>query len=564
MNIEQLFSSHQCAMDAVDPALTWTDWSEAAFERRKGIIRHTLQQLELLGASASPGVHTRLDLSLLARELRLQLEAIDYRVHAFPVNQLMGVPNQTSDGLRIPFFLTTRQPLESMDDVRAVIAAVEQSEAHLQQMAAAIDAGRRNGISLPREVIHATKIVISDSLLGIPGSRSSVIHPIQQRVASWVGQQDGLPGREGQLALKRLAAALAGPLRRGYEAIDFALDEMFNDCRSSFGVWDLPDGASFYQHCLERWSGTTDSPDALNKLGLAEIARTHRDICQLLGKSVTHSSLPEIAEQARHASGVCYPNSSEGAEAYLTRVRQLAATVTDRLGQITSWRPRAALEIRAVEPSRQSGALYAEFYPATADGKQPSLYLINTGDMQRLPVSEIAALTFHESVPGHHLQLCTTQERTDLVSFRRKPFLYESYCEGWAMYSEQLGCVLLADLLTTEEQVGCLSRRLWMAARLAVDTGVHAHRWSRADAVHFFRSHTFAPLQMIQQEVDRISVWPGQATAYHIGYLAFSELRTRSGDTGKVSLPPVDFHDKLFRLGPVPAGMLMAAFDEMD
>jgi uncharacterized protein (DUF885 family) len=181
--------------------------------------------------------------------------------------------------------------------------------------------------------------------------------------------------------------------------------------------------------------------------------------------------------------------------------------------------------------------------------------------MRRLPKSELAALTFHESVPGHHLQLCTTQERTDLAAFRRQPFLYESYCEGWAMYSEQLGCELLHDILSPAEQLGCLTRRLWMATRVAADTGIHALRWSRDDAISFFQSNSFASLPMIEQEVDRLSVWPGQATAYHVGYLAFSRLRDATCGTSRDPQSMRGFHDRLFQFGPVPVEMLHMAFE---
>ncbi len=550
MTIDSLHSQHERALSAAAGGY-WTDWSDEAFERRREVIHDTQRRLKVLSAE-----DPSLDAQLLARELRLDLQAIDYRLHAFPVNQLMGVPNQIADGMRIPFFLTTRHPLASMEDVDALIGLVEHSESHLRQMAAAVHKGARSGITLPREAIAATKLVIRDSLRGIPVGCAPFPHPLHQCFAEWAAGATRTSAAEVRAAGDRLAAALAGPLRRGYEAIDGALDEMLAGGRASFGVWDLPDGEAFYQHCLERWSGSTAAADSLHELGLAEIERIVREIRPLLDPGIRDLDPAELGERMRCEADACYVNTAAGATAYIERARLLIDMVSNRMEQITTWRPRAALEIRAVEAARQSGALYAEFYPATIDGQQPSLYYVNGGDMSRLPKAELAALTFHEGVPGHHLQLCTTQERSDLAAFRRRPFLYESYCEGWAMYSEQLGCELLADVLSPAEQRGCLTRRLWMAARLCVDTGIHALRWSRDEAMHFFRANTFAPPHMIEQEVDRLSVWPGQATAYHAGYLAFSALRQESRRDQSQS----DFHDRLFRLGPVPAGMLAAAF----
>lgn len=562
MKIDALYADCQRALGADTAVHGWTDWSAAAFDRRRGIVRDTLRRLDLLCAETRLDGQECLDAMLLARELRLDLESIDYRLHAFPVNQLMGVPNQTTDGLRIPFFLTTRHPLESIEDAQAIIELVVQSEGHLRQLAAALREGTSRGITPPQEAVRATKIVIHDSLRGIPVAAASEAHPIYRRFSSWASGATGASPGALRHAGERLAAALAGPFRRGYEAIDAALDEMLARGRTSFGVWDLPDGAAFYRHSLERWSGTAESADSLHRMGLAEIARLKDEIRPLLGDTDQNANLPDIADRLRGDVEACYPNTPAGAAAYIARAQSIAGMVFERLGRITTWRPRSGLDIRAVEPARQSGALYAEFYPATPDGRQPSLYTLNTGDMSRLPKSELAALTFHESVPGHHLQICTTQERTDLSLFRRRPFLYESYCEGWAMYSEQLGSELLADVLSPTERLGCLTRRLWMAARVAVDTGVHALRWSRADAIRFFRDNTFAPLPMIEQEVDRLSVWPAQATAYHVGYLAFSGLRDVCLGADRDSRSTTDFHDRLFQLGPVPAGMLKMAFGQ--
>jgi uncharacterized protein (DUF885 family) len=531
MTLDELYADHLHATGASANRRRWSDWSDAGFERRCAAIRETQRRLK---SSRPAETGTSLDATLFARELRLDLETIHYRLHAFPLNQLMGVPNQTTDGMRIPFFLTTQHPLTSLRDVEAIIERVIESEAHLRQMAEAVTEGAKRGITLPAEAVKATRKVMRDSLIGIPVTTAAQ-HPIYARFARWAAGSVDVPASEMRRAGEQLAAALAGPFRRGYQAIDTALDTMLLHGKPSFGVWDLPDGAAFYQHCLERWAGVTEPAHVLHQLGLDEISRIRGEI----------GSLPSDAKD-------CYPDTPQGAADYIARARTLTETVFERLSSITRWRPRAALEIRAVEPSRQSGALYAEFYPASADGKQPSLYYINGGNMGRLPKSELAALTFHEGVPGHHLQLCTTQERGDLAAFRRRPFLYESYCEGWAMYAEQLGCELLADVLSPSEQLGCLTRRLWMAARVAVDTGIHALRWSRDEAIEFFRKNTFAPPQMIEQEVDRLSVWPAQATAYHVGYLAFSRLRQAHAGTRSLSA----FHDRLLEVGPVPVEML--------
>ena len=532
----------------------WTDWSDDAFGQRRCILAEAEKLAPNHCGATTADASVRLNATLYRRELQLRIEAIDFRLHAFPVNQLLGVPNQTSDGLRIPFHLMNRRPLEALADAEDYIALVAASEHHLQQMADALRVGLRRGILPPPQAVVGAQTVLRDILRGNPVTSHGDTHPIHQDFMTRAARIPGIAPAKLRECEQRLVAAVNGPLRRGYLRIEEVLGEMSRTGRSTFGVCDLPDGEAYYDHCLRLWSGTSEDADHIHRLGLMEIERLSEEIRSLHTGAPTLKSFAELADHLRADPDYCYPNTPEGAAAYLARVRTLSSAVFARLDQVTSWRPAASLQIDPVEPSRQSSSLYAEFYPALA-GK-PSLYLINTGDMTRLPRSELAALAFHESVPGHHLQICTTQERSDLALFRRRPFQYESYCEGWAVYSEQLGCELLEDLLSTSDRLGCLTRRLWMAARMVIDTGIHARRWTRKHAVDFYAANTFAPRTMIEQEVDRLSVWPGQAVSYYRGYLAFNGLRTapQRGNLGLRAL-----HDRVFQLGPVPIGMLPQA-----
>ena len=549
-SVDRLFADVERRCASLQPG-GWTDWSDDAFGRRRDILTDAQTLVSGRCAETTADASARLDAALCRHELQLRIEAIDFRVHAFPVNQLLGVPNQTSDGLRIPFHLMNRRTLETPADATEYIELIAASEDHLRQMADALRTGLRRGILPPSSAVVGAQTALRDLLRGSPVTTDGETHPIHQDFMARGARIPGLSPATLRECEQRLVAALSGPFRRGYLQIEEVLGEMARAGRSTFGVCDLPDGEAYYDHCLRLWSGTAEDADQIHRLGLTEIERLSEEIRSLHATAPASQSFAELADRWRADPDYCYPDTPDGAAAYLTRVRTLSSAVFARLDQVTSWRPVALLQIDPVEPSRQSSSLYAEFYPAVA-GK-PSLYLINTGDMTRLPRAELAALAFHESVPGHHLQICATQERSDLAQFRRRPFQYESYCEGWAMYSEQLGCELLADLLSTSDRLGCLTRRLWMAARMVIDTGIHARRWTREQAVAFYAAHTFAPRSMIAQEVDRLSVWPGQAVSYHRGYLAFNGLRT-APQRGDLELRAL--HDRVFQLGPMPVGML--------
>jgi uncharacterized protein (DUF885 family) len=536
----------------------WTDWFDDAFGRRRDILIEAQRLAARLGGEQRVNAALRLDSALFRHELQLGIEAIDFRLHAFPVNQLLGVPKQTSDGLRIPFHLTNRRPLQTRADAEEYIELVAASEPHLRQLADALRVGLRRGIVPPQQAVVGARTALRDIARGSPVTTDTASHPIHQDFMTRAAAIPGLTPAQLRNCEQRLVTALAGPLRRGYQAIEQVLDEMLGTGRATFGVSDLPDGEAYYEHCLKLWSGTAEDADHIHRLGLAEIERLGEEIRSLYPGTPARETFAELANRLRADPEYCYPGTPDGEAAYLARVRALTGAVFERLDQVTTWHPAAPLLIDVVEPSRQSSSLYVEFYPAVAG--RPSLYLVNTVDMTRLPRSQLAALAFHESVPGHHLQICTAQERTDLAHFRRRPFQYESYCEGWAMYSEQVGCELLEDLLGVSERLGCTTRRLWMAARLVVDTGIHARRWTRGQAVDFYAAHTFAPRSMIAQEVDRLAVWPGQAVSYHRGYLAFSGLRTAPG-RGNLGLRAL--HDRVFQLGPVPISILQQeVFDD--
>lgn len=322
------------------------------------------------------------------------------------------------------------------------------------------------------------------------------------------------------------------------------------------GLTGLPDGAACYRSQILRHLGLAKTPEELHAIGLAEIARTDRELAALGARALGTASLATTLERLRTDRSLGF---SSGPELLAAATRALARA-KEAMPRAFRTLPKADCVVREIPVHEAPYTTTAYYREPHLDGSKPGEYFVNTYEPHTRPRYELAALTWHESIPGHHLQIAIARELGELPAFRRLDGS-TAFIEGWALYSERLAEEL--GLYETDlDRLGQKSYDAWRASRLVVDTGLHHLGWTRAQAEDFMRAHTALSFANISNEVDRYISWPGQALAYKIGQLEISRLRAKAEATLGPAFDLRAFHEVVLGAGAVSLPVLAARVEE--
>jgi len=456
----------------------------------------------------------------------------------------------------LPAFMINNHRIDSVSDAEAYVARLVEAERVMGEISTNLRARAAAGVISPVFVFEPTLANTAAIISGAPfddAADNPVWADFQRKVAALAADA---ATKERLLAEGR--AALTGPWQRGYEGILMALAEVEGQADTmpdnTGGVWRLPDGEAFYNARL-RLSTTTDlTAGQIHEIGLAEVARLQGEMQTIMTQVGFAGSLQEMFAYLKTDPRFQYPNTPEGKEDYLTDARAFVAQVMEVAPLWFSDLPEAALEVRAVEPWREATASIAFYNRAAPDGSRPGIYYVNLSDMTQVLKPQIEGISYHEGAPGHHFQNAYAQETEGLPSFRRQGG-YGAYGEGWGLYAERLG----KEMGFYEDpwsDFGRLSTELWRAVRLVTDTGLHAQRWSREQAIDYFRQNSLLSERDIVKEVERYLTNPGQATSYKIGELKIMELRARAQTALGARFDIRDFHTVVLGSGSVPLEVL--------
>ena len=457
----------------------------------------------------------------------------------------------------LPVFMINNHRVSSVSDAEAYVARLTEAERYMGQVATTLRARAEAGVVSPRFVfqpsIDNTRAVIT----GAPfddGADNPVWADFQKKVGALEADQ---ATKDRLLASGR--AALTGPFKRGYDGVLTALTEVQPKADSDGGVWRLPEGEAYYNARLQLSTTTDLTADQIHQIGLDEVARIQREMEVIKGQVGFTGSLQDFFAFLKTDPRFQYPNTPEGKEQYLTDARAFIAQVMGVAPQWFSNLPKAALEVRAVEPFREATASIAFYNSPAPDGSRPGIYYVNLSDMTQVLKPQIEGISYHEGAPGHHFQIAYAQEIEGLPRFRRFGG-YGAYAEGWGLYAEQLGKEM-GFYTDPYSDFGRLSTELWRAVRLVTDTGLHAKRWSREQAIDYFRQNSLLSERDIQKEVERYITNPGQATSYKIGELKIEELRAKAEATLGDRFDIKDFHAVVLGSGSVPLDVLADQVD---
>ncbi|CAA9512449.1 MAG: protein of unknown function DUF885 [uncultured Sphingomonas sp.] len=521
------------------------DYSSAGRAKDLGRARADLAQLHTVDRTRlSPAA--ALDLEVVEYDLTRTLEGarIPYgsaggRYSPYVISQLTG-PYRG-----IPDFLDTTHPVKNAADADAYLSRLAQFDTALDASLARQREDAARGVFAPDYVLDTTLRQLR-SLRDQPAAQTLLVTSLARRA-----REAGLGDAYASRAERIVAAEVFPALDRQIALVT----ELRGRATHDAGVWRLPEGEAYYAGALEAATTTSMGAEEIHQLGLSQVAELEARLDPILrAHGLTRGSAGQRLAELNKDPAQLYPNTDEGRAALLAHLNRQIAEITPKLPQAFATLPKAEVEVRRVPPLIQAGAPGGYYDSAPLDGSRPGIYYINLRDTFDRPKFGLATLTYHEAVPGHHLQISLAQESEEIPLIRRLGG-YSAYSEGWALYSEQL-----ADELGMYEgdplgRAGMLQSFLFRATRLVVDTGLHAKRWSREQATDYFIRTTGIARGRSQGEIDRYTVWPGQATSYKVGHIVWDRLRSES----KAKLGPRfdlrDFHQVLLQ-GAVPLTVL--------
>lgn len=439
--------------------------------------------------------------------------------------------------------LPDRMPLATLEDYEDYVSRLEAFLEYTRQNVGLMRKGLETGHTLPRIALEGYEAQVRLHIVDDP-TESLLYAPFED-----------FPDTVPEADRERLEAAGRKAIQESvvpaYRELDaFLGEEYLPATRTAPGASELPRGKDFYTHRIEYFTSLPLTPQEVHETGLAEVARIRREMDRVIEETGFEGDFDAFVEFLR-TDEQFYAKTPEE---LLRRVSWVVKQMDGKLPELFGRLPRTPYGVKPV-PDYLAPKIYTAYYePPAGDGSRAGYYAVNTYNLPSRPLYEIEALSFHEAVPGHHLQIALQQEIEDLHDIRRFEG-FTAFTEGWALYSERLG--LEAGFYEDPySDFGRLSYEMWRALRLAVDTGIHALGWSRQKAIDYMAENSALSVHNITTEVDRYISWPGQALAYKTGELEIRRLRAQAEDALGARFDLRGFHDVVLGSGAVPLPVL--------
>jgi uncharacterized protein (DUF885 family) len=455
------------------------------------------------------------------------------------------------DGTLVRFLrLPELQPVRTRDEGWKLVARWEKMGAFIDQETANLRRGLAAGKVATAEELRRVLGQLDD-LLAKPDDKWPLRAPAAAAHADW-------PAPERLAFTRAIDAAIAGAIRPAFERQRAALrDQILPRARDEAhaGVSNVPGGAACYEKLIKVHTSLELPAAEIHRIGLEELARIHGEMATIGKKAFGTGALPELRRKLRGDASAFFRTRAEVETAARKALARAQAAEPRFLGRL----PRTPCVVKRIEEFEEKDAPIAYYRPAAVDGSRPAAYYVNTYKPETRARYEVEALAFHESVPGHHVQIALAQELTSLPEFRKQAGV-TAFIEGWGLYAEGL-----ADELGlykgARERLGRLNFDAWRASRLVVDTGIHALGWSRSKAIAFFEENAILAHDNVVNEVDRYIAWPGQALAYKIGERELRRLRADAEKRLGAKFDVKAFHDQLLGGGAVSLPVLREQID---
>jgi len=479
------------------------------------------------------------------------ITGLEYRHLGYIINPLFGFHNQLSA------LMTEHHQIANIKNAKDYIARLRQYDTVISQLIEQIEIREKKGVIAPVFVMESFQEALDD-FVSMPCEQNILYTSFEEKVAGLTSVSDTMKQKLRQQALE----AVRDVVYPAYRRMSVQIIIMHDKADERAGAWKLPGGNEYYGYCLRHHTTTTMTPDEIHALGLAEVERIQIEMTGLLkqlGIPDTGTFTERLIAYAkmtgdRSDERFFFPAGEQGTEHTLIAYQAIIDSMGQRLPEMFISLPRTPVTVKRV-PKFREATLGTHYQPPRIDGTGGGIFYMNPSYQHAK--GGMKTLAYHEAIPGHHLQMVLEHELGHSRLFKAL-FFFTGYVEGWALYAEKLAKEhgFYSDVYS---QIGNLRSELFRAARLVVDTGIHAKRWTRDQAYDYM-------LQNVgwasDAEINRYVVWPGQACAYKIGELKILELRDKAKQSLGKDFDIKEFHDVVLRYGSVPLELLEQFVDE--
>jgi uncharacterized protein (DUF885 family) len=528
----------------------WNDITEkgmlADLATAKANLAYLKDSVDVGALDATTAVSYR----LMRRQMEESIESYAFRNDVYLVNQMFGMQSD------IPAFLINMHRIDNEKDAEAYLARVESLSKLFADLIVRLKAAAAAGSIPPTFVLDKVLDASQNMTHGAPMEKGTPKNDLYADFETKVNKCANINAAAKKTLILGMEKRMMTNFSPAYaDLIKYITSELKPKSTTDAGVWKMKDGAAFYEFCLRRETTTNMTANEIHALGIKEVARIQGEMQKIMTQVNFKGDLQAFFKFMREDKQFYYPQTAEGKAAYVKKATAIIDTMRTKLPQIFGTLPKAPIIVKQVEAFREKTAGSA-FYDAPApDGSRPGTYYLNTYDMKVQSTFEMEALAYHEGIPGHHMQLAIAQEMTSLPKFRRFNDGFTAYVEGWGLYSEW-SPKEMGFYKDPYSDFGRLSMELFRACRLVVDTGIHTKKWTREQAIKYYKDNTPTGDTEIEGMVDRHCVMPGQATAYKIGMIKLQELRTKSKSALGEKFDIRKFHDVVLTNGAVPLDVL--------
>jgi uncharacterized protein (DUF885 family) len=529
----------------------WGDFSTAGEMRANEAERSALKEMRARFDPAKLSPENRLSFRLFEKRAERSEAAYTYNDYGYVFDQMNGAQSQ------LPAFLINIHRVDNKSDARAYVSRLYGLGPGMTEAIAQAKTRAADGIMPPKwvypYVINDARNVITGTPFG-DGPDAPLFADFKAKVAKL-----NISQIEKDLLVADAAQALNASVKPAYEALIAEMTAQEQVAGTDDGIWRFKDGAGYYAERLANYTTTNMTPDQIHNLGLAQVARIHKEMGVVQKKMGVKGDLQAFFNYMRTEPKFYAPETAEGRALYLSETQKAQDAITPLLPNWFGVLPKAPLVVKPVEAFREKSAGKAFYQSPSPDGSRPGTYYANLYKMADMPLTEVEALFYHEGVPGHHLQRAIQTELKDVPAFRQFGGV-TAYSEGWGLYSEKLAKDM--GLYTDPARdFGRLQLELHRAIRLVVDSGLHHKRWTREKAIKYVEDNSADAPGGIVKAIERYIIYPGQATAYMVGRLKISELRDKAQKALGKKFDIRRFHDTVLKSGPVPLDVLEEQVD---